>query len=88
MADGTGLKKIYPSLKNNSKVWNGSLNLPCLIREGHKGNILSADMPAFAKLTVAEISNIVNFLHHSMNDQKTVSFSAIKSQLNECEQRK
>ena len=84
MSDGTGLTTIYPALKGNPVTWDQSINIPCLIRTGHKGNALSADMPAYAKMTEVEISNIMNYINHSINAKKVVSFLWIKEQLLEC----
>ncbi len=84
MSDGSGLSTIYPALKGNPVVWDKSINLPCLIRTGHKGNALSADMPAYDKMTEVQISNIMNYMNHTINNKKVVSFAWIKEQLEEC----
>jgi len=81
MSDGSGLKTIYPALKDNPILLNDEANVPCLIRNGHKGNLLSADMPAYPKMTEVQISNIMNFINHTINKKEVISFTWVKEKL-------
>lgn len=78
MDDGTGLGKNIPSLVNSDYLANHRLAIPCMIREGIGDTSLvtmenyKQVMPAFPKLSEAEISNIINYMLSEWNEEVTL----------------
>jgi hypothetical protein len=68
MPDGSGLKQIIPSLEESSFL--GSPNMVCIIKNGIQDTIirnngqLIREMPSFSKLSVTEVTNIINYINH------------------------
>lgn len=67
MEDGSGLKSLIKPI--NKSHYLGSNEIVCIIRSGILDTIRSStaylplEMPAFKKLTNAEIANLVNFIN-------------------------
>ncbi len=86
MADGTGLKNVYPSIIYSATLKSGNFNLPCAIRYGHQKREvqIGAAMEGYPKLSDVEISNITNFIYYDFLEQKPMSFTKIKKDLTAC----
>ena len=86
MADGTGLKNVYPSIIYSAELKSGQFNLPCAIRYGHqkRDQQIAASMEGFPKLSDVEISNITNFIYYDFLKQKPQGFNQIQTALKEC----
>lgn len=67
-ADGSGLAKLIPPLKQADYLSKNALNLPCLIKNGMSGELLvngvmyNQKMPAQGNLSADEIRNICLFV--------------------------
>ncbi len=89
MEDGSGLGKLVPSLKESAIL--GSLMMSCIIRNGVQDTIknnttfLVKEMPAFGKLSVTEVTNILNYINHSWHqDFKEMNITDVENALNSC----
>lgn len=92
MDDGSGLKKIYPSLQNADFLKKNRETLACQIREGIKGNIqvngveYSGEMPGISILNDVELANIINYIHVAWNpDLPLFTIQEVKAQLEKCD---
>jgi mono/diheme cytochrome c family protein len=65
-ADGSGLRNLYPSIKN---VNLSPETLACLIKNGKKGN---GYMPANAKLQPLDIAEIVTYMRDKWGGKKQI----------------
>lgn len=75
-ANGEGLAKLYPPLKNSDYWENNIADVPCIIRNGLKDTILvngteyTTQMAGIPSLTEYEISNIMNYINYTWYDSK------------------
>lgn len=90
-SEGKGLKELYPALENSPYLSSGLAEIPCLIRGGIKGTIVTADgsnnqrMPAFQELTVDEISQLILYLQHQWGRKNPIaSVKTIEQWLSNC----
>ncbi len=65
-ADGSGLRNLYPSIKNSNL---SPETLTCLIKNGKKG---SGFMPANAKLQALDIAEIVTYMREKWGGKKQI----------------
>lgn len=91
MNEGQGLAKLYPPLAKADYLALADGQLACLIRHGLKGRIevngveYDMAMPGVPQLSAVEITNIINFLHHSWgNDLTTITLEDVTKQLKAC----
>lgn len=88
--DGSGLKKLIPPISNENDLKFSIDLIPCLIKNGISTNdSISLEgtyvMPAYPKLTPAEIANICNFLIYEFDyDKSYFSEKEIKSITQRC----
>lgn len=94
MDDGSGLENVIPPL--NVKTFTGVEpgRVACSIRYGVKGTLLiegktyTGTMAAIPKLSDFEITNILNFMHHSWGDpanRRHISLKEVKTALEGCQ---
>ena len=68
---GSGLARLYPALHDSSYLGERIDELPCLIKNGVRGTLTTADgsanrrMPAFADLSLTEMSSLVIYLRET-----------------------
>lgn len=66
--NGTGFRELYPPLGNSAYLGSHVRDLPCLIRTGVTGSIVTSDgslnqrMPAFPSLTVRDSVELITYL--------------------------
>ena len=91
MEDGSGLGGLIPSINVSSQL--GSPNLACIIRNGIQDTIfkdstfLVKEMPAFKKLSAAEIANIINYINSTWQKSfKEINIIEIDQTLKNCDQ--
>jgi len=86
MEDGTGLKKVIPSLANSEYLKLNQESLPCLIRNGMETPEDSTlFMPANRNLTAFEISNIINYINSSWGNTTEIQhINQIQERLHSC----
>ena len=92
MDDGSGLGKNIPSLVNAESIADNRLQLPCIIRKGINADQIKDEddyqgaMPAFPKLTEAEVNNIISYLLNEWNkDVPLLNAKEVKDALDNCE---
>lgn len=66
--EGTGVKGIFPALKNSAVVKGSAQQLIELLSEGKKGNDGSA-MPAFSFLKDEEMTAVINYIRSSWGNK-------------------
>ncbi len=85
MVDGSGLSAMYPNLQTSELIKNGGAKLACVILNGKKSSIMSnLVMPANHDLSSAELSNLLNYLHHTWGSQKAEVPNDIRRYMDEC----
>ncbi len=65
-ADGSGLRNLYPSIKNSNL---SPETLACLIKNGKKGN---GFMPANTKLQALDIAELVTYMRENWGGKKQI----------------
>ena len=92
MANGEGLAELYPPLAQASYLKEKNGELACLIRHGIEGPlevngvVFDMQMPGVPQLSATEITNIINYIHHSWsNDLRTVTLEEVTLQIKACE---
>jgi len=81
--DGKGLRALYPPLADSPYLIEQQALLPCLIRVGIRGSLVTADgsynqrMPAFPDLTPAALSQLILYLQSRWG--KTSQDSSVKN---------
>jgi mono/diheme cytochrome c family protein len=91
--NGEGLRGLIPPLAKSDYLSKNRANLACLIRIGQKGPIMvngvgygQQEMPAIAKLTDFEITNIFNYIGTSWgNTEKLWTVEEIREGLKQCQ---
>lgn len=90
MPDGSGLKQIIPSLEESSLL--GSPNMVCVIKNGIQDTImrnngqLIREMPSFSKLSVTEVTNIINYINHRWDeDFSETTILEVQEALSQCD---
>ncbi len=86
MADGKGLGKMYPAITNSPYLTTLQNELPCLIINGKKGQIMeNVNMPANKNLTPVGVNNLINYLNHTWGDGSLANLNEIKAQMEQCD---
>ena len=90
-SDGQGLRTLYPPLRESDYLDQRISELPCLISRGIRGTIVTGNktknirMPAFANLTLEEMSSLINYLQQRWGkDRETVSEQTVAQWLRSC----
>jgi mono/diheme cytochrome c family protein len=91
--NGEGLRGLIPPLAKSDYLSKNRESLACIIRVGQKGAILvngvgygQQEMPAIAKLTDFEITNILNYVGTSWgNTEKLWTVEEIREGLKNCQ---
>ncbi|MEM1325038.1 MAG: cytochrome c [Bacteroidota bacterium] len=91
MDDGSGLGKNIPTLVASESIAAQRLQLPCIIRKGINAHQIDDQddyqgaMPAFPKLTEAEVTNIISYLLSEWNkDVPLLNAKEVKEALETC----
>jgi len=91
MDDGTGLAGLIPPLSGSDYLDGARQIVPCVIYQGAEGGTVvngikyTEPMPAFSNFNEVDISNIINYLHSSWdNDLPLTSPEEVKSALLNC----
>lgn len=73
--NGEGLVKLYPSLQGSDFLADSLRRLPCIIKLGKvsydSSGMKNAEMPAITDLNEAQLINLINYVHHTFNNQPT-----------------
>lgn len=92
MEDGTGLQGIIPPLAGSDYLAANQGLLPCLIRNGYKGEMIvngriyNTEMQAIKELTEFEITNVINYINTAWgNDIEIVKHLDVRAALEACE---
>ena len=92
MADGSGLERLIPTLRNADYLTLHADKVPCIIRNGNDTAILvdgilyTEPMPSFTNLNAVEISNIINYIHTSWgNALPATNPTEVQSALDACD---
>ncbi len=92
MADGSGLQALIPPLAGADYLANNTSAIPCIIRNGIKGEmtvngtVYNTEMAGIERLTEFEITNIINYIHTSWgNDLPIVEHLQVREWLKPCE---
>jgi cytochrome c551 len=90
-ANGEGLAKLYPPLKESDYWLNNQENVPCIIRYGLKDTIsvnqtiYSTHMLAIPQLTDYEICNIMNYINQDWySNIEKIDIKEVKNSLKKC----
>lgn len=90
-ANGEGLAKLYPPLKDSDYWLNNQSKVPCIIRNGLKDTIsvnqitYSTHMLAIPQLTDYEICNIMNYINQDWyNSEEKTDIKDVKNNLEKC----
>lgn len=86
MADGSGLRRLIPSLEESAIIESSPDSLICLIRNGVAKNPLTGqEMPPNKTLNEVEMTNIVNYLRSFLTHQRqAVKVSEVREMLGRC----
>ena len=92
MEDGTGLQGIIPPLAGSDYLAANQGLLPCLIRNGYKGEMIvngriyNTEMQGIKELTEFEITNVINYVNTAWgNDIEIVKHLDVRAALEACE---
>lgn len=90
MDDGSGLKGVIPPLANADYVRDNQALLPCIIRNGMKGEVIvngksyNQPMVGIDALSDFEITNVINYINHSWgNDYGFCKLEDVRNALKE-----
>ncbi|MCZ2102467.1 MAG: cytochrome c [Chitinophagales bacterium] len=90
MEDGSGLKSLIKPL--NSSAYLGDDAMVCIIRRGildtifNDKDFLPKEMPAFKKLSVVEMANLVNYINNKWQvDFKEKTILDIEAAVSQCD---
>ncbi|MBT8362920.1 MAG: cytochrome c [Deltaproteobacteria bacterium] len=89
---GKGLRNLYPSLRKNPYLSTKISELPCLIRQGVKGKIITEKgtynqlMPPFKTFTSAELLQLISFMQQRWSSSSTTELTpnVIEQWLDSC----
>jgi len=89
---GKGLRDLYPSLRKNSYLSAKISELPCLIRQGVRGKIITEKgsynqlMPPFRAFTSAELLPLISFMQQRWSSSSTTELTphVIEQWLDSC----
>jgi mono/diheme cytochrome c family protein len=90
--DGAGLKGIIPPLAGSDYLAANQRLLPCLIRNGYKGDMVvnghtyQTEMQGIKDLSEFEITNIINYINTAWgNDIEPVKHLDVRAALQTCD---
>ena len=93
MDDGNGLAGLIPPLAGSDFLKANQGEVPCIIRHGIQkeievnGKIFQQEMAGIPDLNLYEITNIINYIHHSWgNDLGYRTVEEVESALENCVQ--
>ncbi|TKB06478.1 c-type cytochrome [Desulforhopalus sp. IMCC35007] len=75
--EGEGFLKVYPPIHNSRFLKEDVSHLPCIIRNGLRGEITVGDttfnqiMPAMTRVTTEEMTAIIGFMQQKWNHPTT-----------------
>jgi cytochrome c551 len=91
MDQGEGLGALYPPLNQSDYLAINRNDLPCLIRNGLKGEILvnglvyDLEMPGIPQLTEVEINNLLNYIFTAWdNELEPLQIKEVQKTLSTC----
>ena len=91
LKDGTGLNKLYPPLSGSDYLSTHRGELACIIKNGMNQEIqvngikYDQEMPANPRLSVIDITNILNYVYTSWdNDLPITTIDQTKKDLDKC----
>ena len=91
MQDGKGLRGLIPPLANSDFLSKYKEQIPCIIKNGLKGEIIvndttyNTEMEGIPELTPVQINNIINYINHSWNNELDQSnIKEVKKYLQNC----
>lgn len=70
MTDGSGVARLYPSLRSDEALDFLPEEMPCIIRYGQNKDAYSLAMVGISDLTDIEINNIINYILNDLNDME------------------
>ena len=90
--DGTGLKGLIPPLAKSDYLMTHKNDLACIIKNGLETPIMVNEvvynqqvMPANAKISAADISNIINYILSEWGNQGgVITLAEVNAQLEAC----
>jgi len=87
MEDGSGVAELYPQLVSPSII-DKHKEIPCIIREGIYSDSALIKMPAIPKMSNVDITNIINYITHDLNQSETqeLLLSEVDELLKQCPQ--
>lgn len=92
MEDGSGLKGLIPPIANADFLQNHRSELPCIIRNGLKGEITvngvnyNQPMPGIETMREDEITNLLNYIQTNFgNNNERYTFPEVEELLEQCE---
>lgn len=86
MEKGEGVEELYPSLIG-PQIVDDYTSIPCYIRYGKQDTSSLLKMMPLPSLSEVEITNIVNFIVHDLNNSdKTLFLEDTKSIVSKCKQ--
>jgi mono/diheme cytochrome c family protein len=91
MEDGSGLRGLIPPLAKADFLQKHRDELPCIIRNGIKGNITvngvtyNQPMPGVEKMREDEITNLLNYIQTNFgNNNERYTFPEVEEMLENC----
>jgi mono/diheme cytochrome c family protein len=91
--NGEGFKDLYPPLANSDFMKSQDIQIACIIRNGMSvpvmvnGKPYQQKMPPFQKLSIVEITNLMNFIMNSWGNQREfVKLEEVKRVLESCQE--
>lgn len=92
MEDGSGLKGLIPPLAKADFLQTHRSELPCIIRNGLKGEITvngisyNQPMPGIETMREDEITNLLNYIQTNFgNDNERYTFPEVEELLEQCD---
>jgi len=86
--EGEGFLKLYPPILNSHYLKDNVSELPCIIRNGMRGEIIVDDvtfnqiMPAIQQLSPEQMTNLIGFMQQQWDHPKTDI--SVKTWLEKC----
>jgi mono/diheme cytochrome c family protein len=91
LEDGLGLGELMPPLTGSDYLRDRQDELPCMILNGMKGEIMvngvmfNEEMPPSENITSGQILNIINYINSAWgNDYDDWNLRQVKEKLEEC----
>jgi mono/diheme cytochrome c family protein len=91
LEDGLGLGELMPPLAGSDYLRDRQDELPCMILNGMKGEIMvngvmfNEEMPPAENITSGQILNIINYVNNAWgNDNKVWNLREVNEKLEEC----